>query len=202
MVIFTSDNGPTYNGGTDASFFNSGGPFNEARGWAKGYLHEGGIRVPMIASWPGVVEAGSETDHLSAFWDVMPTLAELAGADIPQGIDGISFAPLLKGHAGGQQKHDFLYWEFPSYGGQQAVRIGKWKGIRKNIIKNGNLDIELYNLKTDIKEEQDVAEENPEVVEEIRRIMTEEHDQPDLDSFKMKVLDGSFNDAPNPYFHR
>jgi len=191
LILFSSDNGPTYNGGTDASFFNSAGPFNETRGWAKGYLHEGGIRVPMIASWPGVIEAGSETDHLSAFWDVMPTLADAAGADAPAGTDGISFVPLLKGQSSGQQQHEYLYWEFPAYGGQQAVRMGKWKGIRKNIIKSGNLDIELYNLDEDIKEERDVSEEHPEVVEQIRSIMTQEHSVPERDAFRMEALNGS-----------
>lgn len=189
LIIFTSDNGPTYNGGTDAAFFNSAGPFNETRGWAKGYLHEGGIRVPMIAGWPGVIEAGSQTDHLSAFWDVKPTLMDITGGDPPYNTDGKSFAPTLKGRSSQQEEHKYLYWEFPAYGGQQAVRMGRWKGIRKNIIRNGNLDIELYNLEEDVREEHDVAEKHPEVVKKMEKIMRVEHTTSSVADFRMGVLE-------------
>ena len=188
LIIFTSDNGPTYNGGTQGSFFNSAGPFKESYGWAKGFLHEGGIRVPMIASWPGVIEAGSQTDHLSVFWDVMPTLTEIAGIEAADDIDGISFMPTLKGNPSQQKSHDYLYWEFPSYGGQQAVRIGQWKGIRKVIKKSGNMDIELYNLKNDIREQHDVADQHPDIVAKIERIMHREHVTPAVDAFRMEAL--------------
>src|SRR5699024_7530835 len=164
LIIFTSDQGPTYNGGTDTPFFNSGGPFKESYGWAKGFVHEGGLRIPMIASWPGMIERGSKTDHLSAFWDVMPTLAEIDGVSPPGDIDGISFVPTLKGNVDEQKTHDYLYWEFPAYGGQQAVRMGKWKAIRRDIIKKGNLDIELYNLEEDLQEQHDVANNHPIIV--------------------------------------
>src|SRR5699024_10841910 len=188
LIIFTSDNGPTYNGGTRGPFYSSAGPFKESYGWAKGFLHEGGIRVPMITSWPGVIEPGSQTDHLSAFWDVMPTLTEVAGIEAADDIDGISFAPTLKGDSNKQQKHEYLYWEFPSYGGQQAVRIGQWKGIRKVIKKSGNMDIELYNLKKDIREQHDVADQHPDVVAKIERIMHQEHVTPAVDAFRMEAL--------------
>lgn len=191
LIIFSSDNGPTYNGGTQPEFFNSAGPFNNSYGWTKGFTHEGGLRVPMIASWPGVIEPGSETDHISAFWDVMPTLADIVGQEIPGTIDGISFAPLLKGNTGQQKTHEFLYWEFPAYGGQQAVRMGKWKGIRKNIIKEGNMDIELYNLDSDIREEHNVADEHPDVVQQIREIMQQEHSRAKVESFRMKALNST-----------
>jgi arylsulfatase len=122
LVIFTSDNGPTYNGGTDSPWFNSGGPFNSEYGRGKGFTFEGGMRVPMIASWPDHIEPGTRSDHVSAFWDVMPTLCEIAGVDAPEDTDGLSFLPSLTGNM--QPKHEYLYWEFPEYGGQQAERIG------------------------------------------------------------------------------
>lgn len=188
LIMFTSDNGPTYNGGTDAPFFNSAGPFRETYGWGKGFIHEGGIRVPMIASWKGKITPGSTTDHLSAFWDILTTLSEVAGANTPENMDGISFVPLLTGNESQQKQHAYLYWEFPAYGGQQAVRMGKWKGIRKHIKKDGNLEIELYNLEADIREEHDVAHQYPDVVGQIKQIMEQEHAPPEVDAFKMKAL--------------
>ncbi|SHG55847.1 arylsulfatase [Fodinibius roseus] len=189
LIMFSSDNGPTFNGGVDASFFNSGGPFKETRGWGKAFVHEGGIRVPMIASWPGVIEPGSKTDHLSAQWDVMPTLSDIAGVDAPDNIDGISFAPILRGDEEQQRRHTHLYWEFPASGGQQAVRLGEWKGIRKNIIRTGNMDIELYNLEEDIQEQHNIADQHPEIIEKIEGIMQKEHTPPALDNFRMEVLE-------------
>ncbi|MDX1639622.1 MAG: arylsulfatase [Balneolaceae bacterium] len=188
LIMFSSDNGPTYAGGVDPVFFNSAGPFEEERGRTKGYLYEGGIRVPMIAAWQGVIPAGSTTDHLSAFWDVLPTLAEIAGAEVPEGIDGLSFWPTLRGEPDRQPEHEYLYWEFPSYGGQQAVRMGKWKGIRKNITREGNLEIELYNLETDLQEQNNVAGKHPEIVEKIRRIMEREHTPAAVEDFRMQAL--------------
>lgn len=191
LIIFSSDNGPTNVGGVDPDYFVSAGPFpnsmnDEAR--IKGHVYEGGIRVPMIAAWEGVIPAGSTTDHVSAFWDVLPTLCEIADVASPNDIDGISFLPVLKGDKENQKNHEFLYWEFPSYGGQQAVRMGNWKGIRKNIISNGNLEIELYNLDNDIREESNVADQYPEIVNKIREIMKEEHTVPELSRFRMEAL--------------
>ncbi|MCK4749816.1 MAG: arylsulfatase, partial [Bacteroidales bacterium] len=139
LIIFSSDNGPTYNGGTDSPWFNSGGPFRSARGWAKGFLHEGGIRVPMIATWPGKIAQGSVSGHISGFQDLLPTLCDVAGAVIPEGIDGISYLPELLGDRL-QERHAHLYWEFPQSNGQQAVRMDQWKAIRKDI-RNGNLEL-------------------------------------------------------------
>jgi len=175
VVMFSSDNGTTHLGReVDFEFFRSVGPL---RG-LKGSLYEGGIRVPMIVRWPGRVPAGTTTDHLSAFWDVMPTIAELTGTKPPEGLDGISFLPTLLGRPGEQKKHSFLYWEFPGYGGQQAVRMGRWKGVRQNMLRRNNPDplrIELYDLQTDIGESKDVAAEHPELVAQMRRIMEAEH---------------------------
>jgi len=186
IIIFTSDNGPTYTGGVDAQFFNSAAPFQSKYGRTKGFTYEGGIRVPMIASWPGKIKAGSKTDHISAFWDVMPTLSTIANAKTPENTDGISFLPTLLGEKD-QKEHEFLYWEFPSYQGQQAVRMGDWKGIRKNIFK-GNMKIELYNLKTDPVEENDVSAQHPDIVKKIEQIMKREHTPAELERFKIKQL--------------
>ena len=143
--------------------------------------------MPMIASWPGHIEVGSTTDHVSAFWDVLPTLCEIAGASAPEDIDGISFAPTLLGTPERQRRHEFLYWEFPAYKGQQAVRLGPWKGIRKNIF-DGNMAIELYNLEEDIREENDVAAQYPEVVARIEAIMKQAHVPAAIERFKFKEL--------------
>lgn len=188
LIIFSSDNGPTFNGGTDSPWFNSGGPFKSERGWGKAFLHEGGIRVPMIASWPGKIAPGTESDHISAFWDLLPTFCEAAGADIPADVDGISYLPELLGE-GDQEKHPHLYWEFPASGGQQAVRMEQWKAIRKDI-QQGNLELELYNLEEDIQEQQNVASDYPEIIEQIELIMQTEHSTSQLERFRMEAIDG------------
>jgi len=171
IVMFSSDNGTTHlDKEVDYEFFDSVGPL---RG-LKGSLYEGGIRVPMIARWPGKIKPSTTTDHPSAFWDVMPTIAELTGTKAPEGIDGISFAPTLLGQSDGQEQHEHLYWEFSGYGGQQAVRVGDWKAVRQNMLRRNNpepLKIELYNLKDDIGESRDVAADHPEIVARMRKIM-------------------------------
>lgn len=172
LIIFTSDNGPHTAGGHDPDFFNSNGPL-------KGYkrdLYEGGIRVPMIARWPGKIKAGSESDHISAFWDMMPTLAEVAGAAKPGNVDGISFLPTLFGEEN-QQEHEYLYWEFHEQGRKQAVRMGNWKAVRTGIAKNLDAPIELYDLSVDIGEEHNIADQHPEVVIEMKNIMQHAHEE-------------------------
>ncbi len=189
LIIFSSDNGPTFNGGTDSPWFSSGGPFKSERGWAKAFLHEGGIRVPMIASWPGKIAPGSESGHISAFWDLLPTLCDLVGADVPANVDGISYLPELLGEAV-QEEHPFLYWEFPASGGQQAVRMENWKAIRKNI-HQGNLELELYNLEEDIQEQHNVAADEPEIVRQMELILESEHEPAQLERFRMEAIDGN-----------
>lgn len=184
LVIFTSDNGPTYAGGVDPDYFASAAPFQGEYGRGKGFLYEGGIRVPMIASWPGVIEPGSETGHVSAFQDVLPTLSEITGAEAPI-HDGISFLPTLRGET--QEEHPFLYWEFPAYKGQQAVRFGNWKAVRQRM-HEGNLIIELYDLSKDLREEKDVAAANPEAVEQARKIMEREHTPSPVERFRFSAL--------------
>jgi arylsulfatase len=188
LVMFSSDNGTTHlKREVDYEFFASVGPL---RG-LKGSLYEGGIRVPMIARWPGRIQPARVTDHVSAFWDIMPTLAEIAGASVPAGTDGISFAPTLLGRPQAQKQHAFLYWEFRGYGGQQALRMGPWKAVRQNILKRNNPDpltIELYNLDEDISESRDVAALHPDLVTRARALFTEQHTHSTL--FPLPLLDG------------
>lgn len=186
LIVFTSDNGPTYTGGVDAPYFESAAPFKTAYGRTKGFTYEGGIRVPMIAAWPGKIKAGSKTDHISVFWDVMATVGELTNAEIPKDTDGVSFLPTLTGK-GKQQGREYLYWEFPEYQGQQAIRMGDWKGIRKDI-KKGNMAIELYNLKDDPAEQNDIASAHPDIVKHMEEIMIKEHTSAELDRFKITQL--------------
>ena len=171
IVIFGSDNGTTYCCGVDYDFFDSVGPL---RG-LKGSLYEGGIREPMIARWPGRIKPGSTSDHITAFWDFLPTCCDLIGAKVPDDIDGISFLPTLLGKPGQQQQHDYLYWEFKGYGAQQAVRMGKWKGYRKDVDTANPTPLELYDLDTDVGETTNVAASNPGIVTQIEQIMTDAH---------------------------
>jgi arylsulfatase len=185
LIIFTSDNGPTYAGGSDTPFFDSAAPFVSEKGRGKSSVYEGGIRVPMIAHWPGHIKAGSISNHISAFQDVYPTLSELTQTSPKTSLDGLSFLPTLLGKE--QSKHPFLYWEFPESGGQQALRMGKWKAVRQNIQK-GELAIELYDLETDLQEQINVAAEHPKLIEEIITIFKEQHTVPAIDKFKMAAL--------------
>ena len=157
LMLFISDNGPHQEGGGDPVFFKSSGPL---RG-IKRDLYEGGIRVPMIASWPGTIPAGRVSNHPWAHWDMMPTLGDITGAAIPAGIDGVSMARALRGEA--QPPHEFLYWEFHERGFQQAVRMGPWKAIR---LKK-DAPLELYNLTTDPGEQRDVAGDNPKIIAQV-----------------------------------
>ena len=186
LIIFSSDNGPTHIDHVDIDFFNSAGPFLNSENTVKGNLNEGGIRVPTIATWPNVITAGSESDHPSIFYDYLATISDLVGVTPPYKTDGISFLPTLKGKT--QEKHKYLYWEFPSYGGQQAIRINKWKGIKKGLIK-GQSKLKLYNLSLDLKEFNDVASEFPEIVVKMENIMKGAHKTPKMDIFKIPALE-------------
>ena len=171
LIIFTSDNGPTHNvGGADSTFFKSAG---DLRG-LKGSLYEGGIRVPFIASWPGKIKAGSTNNNPWALWDMLPTFCELAGQEIPKDTDGISIVPTLLGDAKAKT-HPFLYWEFPGYGGQQAVRMGNWKAVRQKLGQKRPITTELYDLIADPNETTDVAAKNPEILKKCEALFVQEH---------------------------
>ncbi|WP_276483649.1 arylsulfatase [Paraflavitalea pollutisoli] len=188
IIMFCSDNGPAGNQGVDPVFFNSGGPLPATQGRGKGYLFEGGIREPFIVQWPGKIKPGTTTDHLSANIDMMPTFCALLGIQPPTNIDGISLLPTLLGKPAQQKQHDYLYWEFPEYGGQQAVRRGKWKAIRVNLMK-GLVKTALYDLDNDIREEHDLASQHPEIVKQLEAIMLREHRTPEVSTFRIPVLE-------------
>jgi arylsulfatase len=187
LIIFSSDNGYAYNAGCDPAWFNSFAPFITTYGWGKGFVHEGGIRVPMIASWPGKIKPGSSTNLISGFYDVLPTLCEITGLPIPAETDGISFLPTLTGKKN-QSEHPYLFWDFPEYNGQQAVRIGPWKGLRLDMQK-GNKTIRLYNLDNDSRELNDVSGQHPDIVAKILDIMSKEHRKSTFSRFYIKAVD-------------
>jgi len=170
IIIFTSDNGPHLEAGADPDYFDSNSIY---RGYKRD-LYEGGIRVPMIVSWKNTITSGSKSNHISAFWDVLPTVCDIIKIESPKHIDGISFLPELLGDE--QTSHGHLYWEFTEQGGKQALRLGDWKGIRLNMTNNKGSKIELYNLKSDIEENNDVAHKFPEIIEKISNIIKEEHE--------------------------
>jgi arylsulfatase A-like enzyme len=162
-VFFTSDNGPHQEGGHIVEYFDSNGTL-------KGYkrdLYEGGIRVPMVAWAPGRIKASTVIDEPLANWDVLPTLAEMTGQKAPAGIDGISFFSTLRGNTG-RDKHQYLYWEFFERGYDQALRAGDWKIVKRS--SNGS-KTELYNLKDDITESNDLAAQMPEKVRELEELL-------------------------------
>lgn len=162
IVIFTSDNGPHIEGGADPEFFNSSGPL---RG-VKRDLYEGGIRVPMIVRYPNKVKAGATTNHMSAFWDILPTLAEITNVELPanQTTDGISFLPTLL-NKGQQKQHEYLYWEFHEGGGRLALRQGDWKMIILNA--KSEEKVELYNLANDLGENNNLVDADAEMTAEM-----------------------------------
>jgi arylsulfatase A-like enzyme len=175
VVMFSSDNGPHKEGGSDPAFHNCNGPL---RG-IKRDLYDGGIRVPLIVRWPGKVKATQTSDHICAHWDVLPTIAEIAGTQAPEKIDGISFYPALVGESAAGRKqpmHESLYWEFHERGFQQAARMGKWKGL---LLKYGG-KLELYDLENDIGEVQDIADKYPEIVSKVEAYLkTARSEDPD-----------------------
>ena len=161
LILFTSDNGPHREGGADPDFFKSSGPL---RG-IKRDLYEGGIRVPMVARWTGTIPAARVSNHAWAHWDILPTLAEVAGARPPSGLDGMSMTRALRGEQ--QPTHEFFYWEFHERGFQQAVRMGEWKAVR---IKK-DAPLELYDLSNDPPEAQNIAGSSPSVVAAIEKYL-------------------------------
>ena len=162
LVIFTSDNGHEYDN-VKNEFLNSNGDF---RG-KKRDLYEGGIHIPFVARWPGTVKPASSTNHISAFWDLLPTLCDIAGVEPSVETDGISFLPTLKGKAKKQKEHAYLYWEFNEGRGPiQAIRKDQWK-----LIKFYGKTAELYNLDDDISEQNNISEKYPDKTKELLKLM-------------------------------
>lgn len=183
IVIFSSDNGPHQEGGADPDYFDSNGPL-------KGYkrdLYEGGIREPMIAWWPGKIKANTKSDLISAFWDVMPTLADIAGVKAPENIDGISFLPTLLSQEG-QKKHEYMYWEFHEMSGRQAIRKNKWKLVRYQVGNAEKTTTELFDLNTDPGEERNVADQHPDVVKELLNQLAKSRTPSDVFTFDLPTI--------------
>nr|WP_245560637.1 arylsulfatase [Colwellia piezophila] len=185
LVMFSSDNGPSWEGGADLEFFNSNG---DNRGYKRD-LYEGGIRMPTIAWWPGKIAENSSSAHVSAFWDIMPTLADLAEVKSPSDTDGISLLPTLLA-TGKQEKHHHLYWEFHNNNGEhaQAIRLdddkGHWKAVRLyNKNNRSNPPIELYNLAVDKEEQTNIANLHPKMIEKMDELMKGSRTQADIDAW-------------------
>ena len=171
LIMFSSDNGATFDvGGVDTEYFNSVGGL---RG-RKQDLYEGGIRVPLIARWRGKIPAGQVTNHVSAQFDIMATLAELTGAKAPPN-DGISFLPTLLGNHNQQKQHRYLYFEFPEKSGQVAIRMGKWKGVKSNMKKDRNASWEIFDLEKDVGETTNIAEMHADLGTKFEAILRKEH---------------------------
>ncbi|MCC7333907.1 MAG: arylsulfatase [Pirellulaceae bacterium] len=167
LVFFTSDNGPHDESNHDLERFNPSGPLTGI----KRSLTEGGVRVPMIARWPGKVKAGTVSEHVGYFADVLPTLIDLTDAETEVATDGISFLPTLSG-SGEQKEHEYLYWEFYEQGSRQSVRFGDWVAIRQPMFSG---PVSLFNLKRDIAEQNDLAKQNPELVAQGVAYMEQAH---------------------------
>ncbi|MCH6255069.1 arylsulfatase [Puniceicoccaceae bacterium K14] len=190
LVVFTSDNGPHEEGGADPSFFNSNAAF---RG-LKRDLYEGGIRVPMVARWEGTIDASSNSDHVSAFWDMMPTFAEMAGVASPEAINGISMLPTLLGRSAEQEEHNYLYWEFHELGGRKALRKGKWKLVKYNVLSNPDAPAQLHNLDKDPGESHDLASARPKVYKRLMELMESARVPSDVFTFSSVQFEGGPGD--------
>ncbi len=172
LILFSSDNGATFNGGVNRGFFNSNGGL---RG-QKMDLYEGGIREPFIARWPGKITKGTTSAHPSVQFDLMATLAELVHQKT-NATDGISFLPELMGSAKEQQKHPYIYFEYPENGGQLAIRMGNWKGVKLDVKKHPEKKWQLFNLQTDRNETTDISEKYPDLIKQFELIVKKEHQQ-------------------------
>lgn len=171
LILFSSDNGPHHEGGNDPAYFHSSGPL---RG-IKRDLYEGGIREPFVAVWPDHIRAGAISQRPFAFWDLFPTFEEVAGIPETGNIDGYSILPVLEGHPELAKQHLYFYWEFHESGGRQAVRWGKYKGVRLDVNTIADPPIELYDLEKDPGEQNNIAAQHPDIVQRIKTLMTRGH---------------------------
>jgi len=184
LICFTSDNGSHTEGGYHFDLLKSNG---ELRG-GKRDLYEGGIRVPFIVKWPHVVAEGAISEHVSAFWDFMPTVCEISGVSAPENIQGLSYLPTLKGAT--QPKHQYLYWELTEKGGRVALRQGEWKVIRYNVRnRKQKAKYELYNLAEDLSEQHDVAAQHPDKVKELVSLLKSARTKSPINKWNMILED-------------
>jgi arylsulfatase A len=170
IIIFTSDNGPHKEGGAAPDYFNSNGGL---RGYKRD-LYEGGIRVPLIMSWPGKIKSG-KSDFISANWDLMPTFADIIHTEPLKNVDGVSLYSVIFDQLDLQMQHPYLYWEFHEEGGKQAIREGKWKAIKLNVMHSAKTRIELYDLEKDVSETKDVSGQYPEILKHMIELMRKAH---------------------------
>lgn len=168
ILIFSSDNGVHQVGGHDPEYFDSNGPF---RGYKRD-LYEGGVRTPFVVSWPSVIGSPREAGHISAFWDFLPTVCEITGASVPEGVNGISYLPTLRGDDSAQRKHDYIYYEFYERGGKQSILRGGWKLVRLNMDTPAKMTEELYHLDEDPSEQKNLLAEHPGKADELRDMLT------------------------------
>jgi arylsulfatase A len=183
IIMFSSDNGPHREGGANPDYFNSNGIF---RGYKRD-LYEGGIRVPMLAVWKNKIKPGSITGHSSAFWDIFPTVAEIIDTVPPDGLDGVSFLPTLLGNEKKQAEHEYLYWEFHELNGRRALLKGEWKLVSYNVFNPSATTTELYNLANDPGEQNNVAAQHPELVEELTRLMLSARTESEVFPFETRI---------------
>jgi arylsulfatase A len=187
IVFFTSDNGTTYlDRQVDFRFFDSVGPLKGL----KGSVYEGGIRVPMIVTWPGHVQPQTSTRLVCGHVDAIATIADVVGVDLPDDVDRISYLPTLLGRDTDQAQHSFMFWDYPEYGGQIAVRWGKWKGVKQDLRKTSDSPLELYDLDADIGEQQNVVADHADVAERIESIMLEQRELPLTDRWRFGKYKG------------
>ena len=187
FIVFSSDNGPTHKDEqVDIHFFNSTGVFVNSKNTVKGSVNEGGIRVPTIATWPNKIKGGRRSDHPSVFYDYYATVCDILGVEPPYQIDGISYYPSFLEKP--QKEHDYLYWEFPAYGGQQAIRMGSWKGFKKNLFEGASA-LQLFDLSKDPKELNDLAAEYPEIVYKMENFLKQAHTRAAQKKFRIPVLE-------------
>jgi arylsulfatase len=196
LIVFTSDNGPSYAGGADPAFFESAKPFDGNYGRGKGFVYEGGIRVPTFFTWPKIIESGTKSDLISVHYDMLATFADIADVSIIKETNGISLFPTLLGQST-QKEHDFLYWEFPEYGGQVAIRMGDWKIVRQHLKDHERPTLELYNLAEDLNELNNVADQHPKILEKAAVIFQSEHTKAATVRFQIPLLEKGLlkNDA-------
>lgn len=169
-------------------FFESAKPFDGEYGKGKGFVYEGGIRVPTFFTWPGKIKPGTTSDHASAHYDMLATFADIIDYETPIDTDGISFMPTLLGEKS-QAEHEFMYWEFPEYGGQIAIRMGEWKVVRQHLKDDKDPTLELYNLNDDPTETNNVASEHPDILKRAAEIFKREHTKPKTERFQIPLLE-------------
>jgi arylsulfatase len=138
----------------------------------------------MIARWPGQIAPNQTTNLPATHYDALATIADIVGVAPVEPTDGISYRPTLQGKADEQQRHEYLFWDFAGYGGQLAVRLGSWKGVRRDVRKNADAPLELYDLTSDIGEQENVLELHPDVAGRIEQIMLDAREKPDVEKFR------------------